>query len=137
MMFRPSTLLRHYVALSTLATAAISFLSPESLNARALEHNGVWGSGLLMIMSALSLVLIFDAIFSSLKSDLPTDKIGDKRHLILIALALVNVANGFVVVAFSPDSGWLAIRFCLDGTFAALVAFLDLFQRHGGKKCCK
>lgn len=128
-------LTRHYVALSTLASVVIAVASPGSLNARAIEVNGVYGWGLLVFIAAVAVLLLAEAATTAFVSGVQINALRSRRHTLLMLLALGQLSMGFLIVTFAPASAALVVRFGLDASIAAMVAFLDLFQRHKRDRC--
>lgn len=128
-------LTRHYVALSTMASVVIAVGSPGSLNARALAQNGAYGWALLMVLSAAAMLLLLEAFTTAFVPGIQINALRRRRHTLLMVLAMGHLCMGFLIVMFSPDAAALVVRFGLDATVAALVAFLDLFQRYRRDRC--
>lgn len=128
-------LTRHYVALSTLASVVIALSAPGSLNARALAENGLYGWALLGFLSAVALLLLFEAFTTAFVAGMQIGALRSRRHTLLMLLAVGHLSMGFLIVTYAPASSALVVRFGLDATVATVVAFLDLFQRDKADRC--
>ena len=100
-------LTRHYVALSTLASVVIAVASPGSLNARALEANGVMGFALLTVLAGVAMLLLVAAFTTAFVRGVQIDALRSRRHSLLMLLALGHLCMGFLIVTFAPVSAAL------------------------------
>jgi hypothetical protein len=123
---------RLYVALSGLTSILVCWLEPEALTHKLIDASGDQGWVMVGVLAVLCVIAICDVLVNDLLPDryeLAMPK--RRRHLIYIALAMGIFCMSYVFVAgenstFRP----LVLPFWLDGSIAAGVAFLDLFQRH-------
>lgn len=123
---------RLYVALSTLTTIAVIAWEPEALTHRLITQSGPPGWWLVGILAAVAIVGIVDVVVNDMLPDRFHLRCAKRsRHLIYVALSMGLMCLTYVFIA--GGGGWwraLAMPFWIDASFAALVAFLDLFQRH-------
>lgn len=123
---------RLYVALSAFATIVVIWWEPAALTHRLITQSGLPGWYLVGALAALALFGVIDVVVNDMLPDRFRIRCAKRyRHLIYIALATGLACMSYVFVA--GDGGWfrpLVLPFWVDASFAALVAFLDLFQRH-------
>jgi uncharacterized membrane protein YhaH (DUF805 family) len=123
-------LTRHYVAASTLTTYAIAAIAPGSLNAQAIDAAGEAGWWVLGILTLISLASLVEAFVTAFVPRLTCEWLRRRRHTLFMAMAMGQLCLGYAVIAYAPAASALILRFALDATVAALLAFLDLFARH-------
>ena len=123
---------RLYVALSTLTSILVSWFEPTTLTHRLISQSGEQGWAMVGLLAIVCLLAILDVVVNDL---LPTRfafaAAKRYRHLIYIALSMGIVCMSYVFIV--GEGGWfrpLVLPFWVDASFAAFVAFLDLFQRH-------
>jgi len=126
---------RLYVALSTVTTIVVIWSEPEALTHRLISQSGSPGWWLVGLLAVIALIGVVDVVVNDLLPEhIRLDCAKRYRHLIYAALSMGLVCMCFVFVAGS--GGWfrpLLTPFLTDAAFAALIAFLDLFQRHRGR----
>lgn len=123
-------LTRHYLAVSTLVTFAIAVMAPGSLNTRAIEASGPIGWVVVAVLAVISLVALYEAFITAFVPTASCEWLRNRRHTVFMAIALGQLSLGYAVVLYAPGSKALLLRFALDATLAATVAYLDLFARH-------
>lgn len=123
-------LTRHYVAASTLVTLLIATLAPDSLNAKALNASGPPAWWVVSALGLISLIVLFDSILNAVAPRYAASLLRRHRHMLFMAMAVGQLCLGYAVIAYAPNNATLMLRFSLDATVAASVAFLDLFSRH-------
>lgn len=122
---------RLYVALSAFTAIAVIWWEPEALTHKLITQSGERGWWLVSALACVAVVGIFDVIVNDLLPDRFHLRCAKRwRHLIYAALAIGLMCITYVFIA--GGAGWraLVLPFWVDASFAALVAFLDLFQRH-------
>jgi hypothetical protein len=123
-------LTRHYVAASTLVTFAIALAAPGSLQALAIEAAGSVGWWVIGLLTVISVASLFEAFVTAFVPRLTCEWLRRRRHTLFMAMALGQLCLGYAVIVYAPASAALILRFALDATVAAMLAFLDLFARH-------
>lgn len=124
-----TALFRAYIAGSTLVTAAICSLEPDGLPYQIIASTGQAGWVALSFMSAVALWALADVFVNDvMPANFYLHAAMRQRHLTYMGLALGLMSLAYV---FTARNGWSAIslRPIFDATFAAGVAFQDLFQR--------
>ena len=123
-------ILRVYVCLSIFFSILTMMFEPTSVYNRAVN---LTDAPLLMIAGALFLCVI--SVFDIVINDFSPDKYRfglafDYRHLIYMSMAVLSFSVSVgVITAFGTN---IAIcRLWLDGSIAAIVAFLDILGRRG------
>jgi len=122
---------RLYLALSTLATIGVIWLESDSLMHRLITQSGPAGWYLVGILAFVAIVALADSIVNDLLPDRYRLKAAKRyRHLVYVAIAMGLASMSYVFLAVG--GGWrpVVLPFWVDTMFAAMVAFLDLFQRH-------
>lgn len=123
---------RLYVALSSLTSIAVIAWEPEALTHRLITQSGPPGWWLVGFLAVVAAVGIVDVVVNDMLPDRFHLRCAKRsRHLIYVALSMGLMCLTYVFIA--GGGGWwraLAMPFWIDAVFAALVAFLDLFQRH-------
>jgi hypothetical protein len=123
-------LTRHYVAASTLVTYFIAWAAPDSLNARAIDATGAAGWWFMAVLALVSLLSLCEAFITAFVPRLTCEWLRRRRHTLFMAMAIGQLCNAYAVLIYAPENAALLVRFSLDATVAALLAFLDLFARH-------
>lgn len=123
-------LTRHYVAFSTLVTFLIAITAPMSLNAQAIESAGPVGWAVVTALALVSFAALFEAFVTAFAPGRTCEWLRKRRHTLYMLIAMGQLSLGYALVLYAPDSRMLILRFALDATVAAAVAFLDLFARH-------
>ncbi|MDN4590250.1 hypothetical protein DBA29_17305 [Xenophilus aerolatus] len=123
---------RLFVACSTVATILVIWWEPEALTHRLISQSGAQGWWLVGLLACVAVLGVADVIVNDILPDrISIAWVKRRRHFVYIGLAMGLMSMTFVFVA--GDGGWfrpLVLPFWVDAFFAALVAFLDLFQRH-------
>lgn len=123
---------RMYVAASVLASVAVIWWEPHTLTHRLISQSGAAGWWLVALLAVVAGAGIVDVIVNDILPDrFHLLCIKQRRHLLYIGLAMGEASLCFVFAM--GEGGWwraLLLPFLLDAAVAALVAFLDLFQRH-------
>ncbi len=119
-----------YVLLSCLAAL---FDSPTAEILSLSFDSTTWLIPVLAFCAALGLLDLLINDFMPMRFTLLF--LHDRRHLLCVAIAFGSMA---ISAAIATTEGWspLLLKYWLDATFAAGLAFLEMFPRHRNKKAC-
>lgn len=129
-MLRTTALFRTYIAGSTLVTASICGFESKGLPYKIIAASGDVGWFALAAMAGVALWALADVFINDvMPRDFCLCAALRHRHLTYLALSMGLMSLAYV---FTSAEGWtiISLRPIFDATFAAGVAFQDLFQRH-------
>lgn len=121
---------RLYIALSILTTLGVIRFEPNFLSHKYITHSGEFAWLCVGVLAVLSFIALVDVVVNDLLPETFQLRCAkSNRHLIYIFQALGIACIAFVLYAEGASIP-VILSYLVDGAFAALVAFLDLFQRH-------
>lgn len=127
---------RLYVGLTTLCAIFVTSHEPEAISYKIIQASGDQGWRMVYLLGVIAGLAVVDVLVNDLFPERFKIEVAKRnRHLIYIGLATGIFSISFVLL--SDAGGWyrpLVLSYWLHGSVAALVAFLDLFQRHRGKE---
>jgi hypothetical protein len=129
-MFKTTLLTRIYVTLSVLFTTLTMTFDKNSLGWISLHFTNAPSIFMYLAIFLCSLS-VFDIIVNDLMSD------GYKlcmafsyRHITYMSMGILSVSLSVGVIS-TFGSTFFVCKLWLDGIMAAVIAFLDIFERHG------
>ena len=124
-------LTRLYLACSILSPLFITWLEPEAITHRLINESGALGWYMALALGIVCVVGIVDVIINDILPDRYQLLCAKRhRHLIYMAMSIGTFSMLYMYVAVGGHIRWLILPGAVDGTVAAVVAVLDLFNRH-------
>lgn len=118
----PTTVLRTFFALLTLHTWFCGMYENKTLHFMVTQKAGPLGLAVITAFGFLGFLALLDTMV-----ELPT--LRENRHLIFMAISILNAAELFVSLQYISSWG-LALYCLLVSVFVAITAILDVYVRY-------